>query len=529
MKTKRKHMFVFRSICVGLVLATIFPLCLSSCNKTNDSIESSVSSELGDSSVSTPSNITVKDIEIASYPKTNYYPGEIFDITGLVVKAKLSNGKSKNFFDTDFSTWTHKGEPLTEDVNKITFTLPKYDFTFDLDIVVAYPTDMTLSLDKSLIKESYTLNDTIDFTSIVIRIVIGNETKIVSSDDWKLFNGNKEIENKNSVIAKDLGLGEITLTIKYLTGSLNFTIKIIDPTKVITPSFIEAEDCVYYLNDDNIETENKFDHWSVNNRSAAEYYEDTGNLTSASLLSGASGKAVGGLNLDGNGKKNNNVYFKFKVNVPEDGEYSLKMRGQSSTQWPPVDTFAININSEKDSDNNLKFTNAEATLPLGYRLGKYADLKGKKYYSWNNLFWWGINDIGNYNLKKGENEIRVYLPNGISGNIDYFEVVQGKENQDNKPKIISMRTGNIVDLSNNDLHLEKGKKLTDIVNTPALHPVKYTLLYLRTSTGKDVAILESMLEGKIDYEKVGLQKITVVDPISNEEASFNLIIDNMAS
>ena len=60
---------------------------------------------------------------------------------------------------------------------------------------------------------------------------------------------------------------------------------------------------MYYLNDDNIETENKFDHWSVNNRSAAEYYEDTGNLTSASLLSGASGKAVGGLNLDGNGKK----------------------------------------------------------------------------------------------------------------------------------------------------------------------------------------------------------------------------------
>ena len=288
---------------------------------------------------------------------------------------------------------------------------------------------------------------------------------------------------------------------------------------------IEAEDCVYYLNDDNTETENKFDHWSVNNSSGAEYYDDTGNLTSASILSGASGKFVGGLNLDGNGKKNNNVYFKFKVNVPEDGEYSLRMRGQSSTQWPPVDTFAININSEKDSDNNLKFTNAEATLPLGYRLGKYADLKGKKYYSWNNLFWWGINDLGNYNLKKGENEIRFYLPNGISGNIDYFEVVQGKENQDNKPKIISMRTGNIVDLSNNDLHLEKGKKLTDIVNTPALHPVKYTLIYLRTSTGKDVAILESMLEGKIDYEKVGLQKITVVDPISNEEASFNLIIE----
>ena len=89
------------------------------------------------SSSDSSGKVTVESVEITSYPKTDYYPGEVFDITGLVVKANLSNGKSKNYFDADFSTWTHKGEPLTESMDKITLTLPKYDYNFDLVIKVA--------------------------------------------------------------------------------------------------------------------------------------------------------------------------------------------------------------------------------------------------------------------------------------------------------------------------------------------------------------------------------------------------------
>ena len=60
------------------------------------------------------------------------------------------------------------------------------------------------------------------------------------------------------------------------------------------------------------------------------------------------------------------------------------------------------------------------------------------------------------------------------------------------------------------------------------HPVKYTLLYLRTSSGKEIPVLESMLDGKIDYEKIGeAQLIEVTDPVSKESASFTLVIEEV--
>ncbi len=526
MEKARKHMFIFRMVCVILAIVTALPLCIAGCGKTDKPGNSSDVSGSPSSSSDSSGKVTVESVEITSYPKTDYYPGEVFDITGLVVKANLSNGKSKNYFDADFSTWTHKGEPLTESMDKITLTLPKYDYNFDLVIKVANPTDMALTVDKTALKNSYVLSDTIDFTALVVRATVGNETKVVSNGDWRLFNGEKEITDKTAVEAKDLGAGEVTLTVKYLTGQATFTVNVLDPTKVITPAIIEAEDCVYRLNADGSESENKFEHWSVTDTCAAEYYDEQGTCATPSIQNGASGKSVGGLS-GGNGENDygRKVYFKFKVNVPEEGEYALRMRSQSSTLWPGDDTFAVNINAEKGSDNKLKFSETQLRLTLGYRLGEYADLGTKEYHSWFNLFWWGIQKIGDYQLKKGENEIRVYLPKGISGNIDYFEVVQGE--QSSAPKIISMRSGNAVDLSENALHLEKGKTLTDMVNTPAAHPVKYTLLYLRTSTGKDVCVLASMLEGKVDYTKVGAQTVTVVDPVSKEEASFTLIIDDI--
>ena len=127
-------------------------------------------------------------------------------------------------------------------------------------------------------------------------------------------------------------------------------------------------------------------------------------------------------------------------------------------------------------------------------------------------------------MKKGENEIRIYLPTGFPGNLDFFEVVSGKAVQETK--VISVRSGSAVDLSKNALYLKKGEKLTDIVDTPERHPVKYTLLYIRTTSGKDVCVLDTMLEGKIDYDKIGEQTITVTDPVSGESASFKLIIES---
>ena len=83
-------------------------------------------------------------------------------------------------------------------------------------------------------------------------------------------------------------------------------------------------------------------------------------------------------------------------------------------------------------------------------------------------------------------------------------------------------------MSKNVLYLEKGKKLTDIVVTNELHPLTYTLLYIRLSTGVEVPVLGKWVEDKIDYTKVGVEQIiTVTDDVSGETASFTLIIEDI--
>ena len=89
-----------------------------------------------------------------------------------------------------------------------------------------------------------------------------------------------------------------------------------------------------------------------------------------------------------------------------------------------------------------------------------------------------------------------------------------------------MRTKGVKDdLTGKVLTIKKGEKLTDILNVPVAHPATYTSLYLHTSTGKDIPVLGSMLEGKVDYTKVGVEQlVTVTDPVSGESASFKLLI-----
>ncbi len=75
------------------------------------------------------------------------------------------------------------------------------------------------------------------------------------------------------------------------------------------------------------------------------------------------------------------------------------------------------------------------------------------------------------------------------------------------------------------LTIEKGVKLTDIVKKPDLYPATYTLLYMRLTNGQEIPILGSMIDGLVDYDKVGEEQvIPVTDPVSDETASFTLLI-----
>ncbi|HBK02231.1 MAG TPA: hypothetical protein DDY77_04290, partial [Clostridiales bacterium] len=293
---------------------------------------------------------------------------------------------------------------------------------------------------------------------------------------------------------------------------------------------IEAEDCVYMFGENGAESPTRY--IVKESTAVAEYYQTTDNedgtttkavVQDKKISNGSSGKgAVSSLIESQNGKK---VYFKFNVTVPVKGNYKIQARAQGTGAAAIENHFAVNINEQKDDNGSLLFTyNTTAQkITAGNQLSSYCELQtDETYKAWLNMFWWGMADVGTFELNKGENEIRIYLPNGFPGNIDYFEVTaDGKE----VPAIISYRSDIGGNLDGNVLHIAKDTKLTSVVPTPELHPAKYTLLYLRTSSGKEVPVLESMLEGKVDYTKVGVEQlVTVTDPVSKETASFKLLI-----
>ena len=537
-------MVVFRIVCLILAIVTVMPLYLVGCGGNTAHVCESKCPTCGyctnkeckedvcklkckGHKTEDDEPATIASVRVAVKPKkTSYYPGDVFDPKGLVVEATLSNGKKKSYFDKDLTEYTHKGEALKEEVDKITFTIPDTDVTFDVEITVGYPTDLVLSLDTSKLKDKYTNLETIDFSVIDVKLLTSGTSTLVEADKWKLYKGTAEITDKSAVAAKDLGLGEITLTVQYLPGtSKDFVVTVVDANSVITPAFVEAEECAYKLDENGNETDTPYTYKESSTH--AEYYAgDTLQFTNVKTGSSGTG-AMARLSSTYNGKT---TYFKFKVTVPAKGNYKLKARAQAVTKMNIQNKIAVNINGKKGEDGKFEFTlnNKAQYVALGNQMSSYCDLGGKKYTQYYNMFWWGVLDIGTFELEKGENEIRIYMPNGLDVNIDYFEVTT--ENAANTAKIMSMRSGARVDLSRTTLYIKKGEKLTDILAVNALHPLTYTLLYIRLSNGTEVPVLGSMIEGKVNYDVVGVeQTIEVTDPVSKETASFTLVVENVQS
>ena len=298
---------------------------------------------------------------------------------------------------------------------------------------------------------------------------------------------------------------------------------------------VEAEDNVYML-EDGKETDNQYK--KVQSNTITEYYDNDGKLNrNIRLYNGFSGRGMV-TNLDEKvpGTEIQNyklIYFKFTVIVPETGKYNLNIRAQYINSNQDIkNKFGINVNGQTDESGNLVFNknNIAQIVNCGNQLSKYCTLPTGQtnYAGYYNMFWWSNCRLGTFELNKGENVIRIRIPSEVKANIDSFEVTyadSASNSQKDTATIFSMRTKGVKDdLTGKVLTIKKGEKLTDILNVPGAHPATYTSLYIHTSTGKDIPILGSMLEGKVDYNKTGEQTVTVTDPVSGESASFKLLI-----
>ena len=316
------------------------------------------------------------------------------------------------------------------------------------------------------------------------------------------------------------GIQKATITYKTYSTEVYFN---------VYESVIEAEKVYKLIDGKAADTK----YGKVEGYTSIEYFEEgKSKSTKSSAYNGFSG--TGMVTSLGDDKRGENTCFVLKVTVPIAGNYRIKMRAQSSSgQTISVkNNFKVNINGSVDTDGNLSFTTCMGndSIFAGNRLSEYfsnvADVK--KYQTYFNMFWWNKVDLGSYALNEGENEIQIRM-NSVRINIDRFEVIYDDTTTSNvtaKTSIFSMRTKGVEEsMEGKVLTINKLSELTSVVPVNALHPATYTSLYMRLTSGKEVPILGSMLDGLVNETKIGEEQlVTVTDPVSGESASFKLLI-----
>lgn len=296
----------------------------------------------------------------------------------------------------------------------------------------------------------------------------------------------------------------------------------------VSPSYIEAEECVFKLNQ-NEETDEKWTD-NISNLTSAEYFDENNkSVQQWGIYNGASGKMIE--KLTNNAK---NLYFKFKVTAPKADDYQLFARVQSDFDESSLNVtegvYKISIDNEPEDLSN------EFTIYPANQLKNYVDTKGLKYARYYNMEWWNYVKLGTLHLKQGENTIKIKIDNTLNirvPNIDFFEIKASDYTINNE--IFSMRTKNKVDLTKNSIYLTQGEELTDLcmanfgkVPLDSRCPTKYTYIYVRLDDGREIPVLPSMLSN-LDYQKIGEQEVTAtIKNLTNNKVeatkSFKVLI-----
>ena len=516
--------------------------------------------------------------------KKSYIEGEIFDPTGMKFNTVwMVNGKEVNI-PLDYTicdSWTHKDEPLSVGVNKITFEV--YGKTFDVPITVKELSG-SLLINASALRSQYSTNEAIDLTKVQVFIAEEGGEYVPLGSGYNFYDNDTLVPASkwSSYVVTDEG--SHTFTVKYLSLTETFTVKVVDSTKVISPYHIQAEDSIFMYEDatQQVETttpwarKENYSHYAVNvsyienNLQDGAAYPETNTYDIAPIYTnqvlqsyayvaknvphGAEGYAVANTN------NNKDYFYKFDVYVPEDGNYDLFARAQATSSTTNTHVFDINIDERRESDGGALIYEqcvdgaADSTAsggnivsgPQGYVVeGNQRYIEGTETLDapgYFNMYYWSTVKIATIKLTAGTHTIRLRPTGAAPMNTDYFFLEKaGTSTAESKPLVINERDGSGSVIGENDaIYLSAGEKLGDITGIkegPFLH---YTLLYLRIFDYKntdelsafytEVPITEEDISG-IDYSQTGKQTATVsfTAPSGTKyTAQFNVIITQAA-
>lgn len=201
-------------------------------------------------------NVEIDEYEVTSLTiinnpnKMTYDIGEVFDYTGVRLKAIWNDGEEEEFGGYRCDS-IEPSTPLTVNDTKVTFTY--WNATVNLDININKSEVSSISVDTSKLLCRVNIGKYIDLSSIIVNAFYGEESKQVTS--YQIYEGDKLIENINRYLVNK---GDHVLTVKYLDKSANFIVTGYDGTFIefdsssIKTDAETSENLIYYVEPANI-------------------------------------------------------------------------------------------------------------------------------------------------------------------------------------------------------------------------------------------------------------------------------------
>ena len=160
----------------------------------------------------------VTKLEVQTPPdKTEYFVGEEFDYTGMVLYAEWNDGETEEIGAYECDEIRPSG-PLTASDTTITFVYYGAETTFD--ITVSEQTINSLDVDSSAVEKRVVAGQNVNLTSIVVTASYGDgETMPVTQ--YTLTENGEEIETPSRYVVTE---GTHTITVSYLDLTAQFEV-----------------------------------------------------------------------------------------------------------------------------------------------------------------------------------------------------------------------------------------------------------------------------------------------------------------
>ena len=160
----------------------------------------------------------VTKLEVQTPPdKTEYFVGEEFDYTGMVLYAEWNDGETEEIGAYECDEIRPSG-PLTASDTTITFVYYGAETTFD--ITVSEQTINSLEVDASAVEKRVVAGQHVNLTSIIVTASYGDgETMPVTQ--YTLTENGKEIETPSRYVVTE---GTHTITVSYLDLTAQFEV-----------------------------------------------------------------------------------------------------------------------------------------------------------------------------------------------------------------------------------------------------------------------------------------------------------------